>query len=312
MLLSSRTIRLEKRFLIYGSGTKFLPLLSPKKGWRANLERVMFALCRFPSMRKNHVLTQLNEELSSSPTDFLLYYTGDYKNTNWIGVVQDSMQSEYFVKMYKDAGVARKEHEKSTLACSLFSRFFTVAEPLAYSEHLLSVSLLRKRSNVQIEDVWERVVEQSVSLYHEQQKEGTWGEHVSWAPPELRHTPAVMGHGDLSHWNCFLNERQELCLIDYEEVGWYPPMYDCFHLLLKPTLLHRPAEIPHGDCLFLANTWKCSVEQVLVWMYVYLACENEKDRIRNMELNNPHIESTIRNRSVVQKECKKRVTDHRT
>ena len=42
-------------------------------------------------------------------------------------------------------------------------------------------------------------------------------------------------------------------------------------------------------------------------MFVYLACENEKDRVRNMALNNPHIESTIQNRRVVQQECKKRV-----
>ena len=307
MILSSRTIRLEKRFLIYGSGTRFLSLLSPKKGWRASLEKVVFSVCRAPSFRRSRVLKQLNNELPVKPTDFLLYYTGDYKNTTWIGVVQDSNQTEYFVKVYKDVGMARQEYEKSEMACSLFSQFFTVAAPLSYSEHILSVSLLHKKSNVLIEDVWNRVVEQSVWLYRAKQKEGSWGADVSWAPLDLRHTPAVRAHGDLSHWNCFVNTQQELCLIDYEEIGWYPPMYDCFHLLLKPTLLHRPAEIPLEECRHLATTWDCSLEQVLVWMYVYLACENEKDRLRNMDLHNPHIESTIKNRSVVQQECKKRV-----
>ena len=307
MILSSRTIRLEKRFLIYGSGTRFLSLLSPKKGWRASLEKVMFFLCRFPSFRRNNVLSQLKKELLVVPEDFLLYYTGDYKNTSWIGVVQDAARTEFFVKIYKDSGVAQQEYEKSALACSLFSQFFTVATPLAYSEHILSVSLLHKQSNVLIEDVWNQVVDQSVWLYHEYQKEGSWESDVSWAPDELKHTPAVRAHGDLSHWNCFVNEQQELCLIDYEEIGWYPPMYDCFHLLLKPTLLHRPADIPLEQCRYLATAWDCSLEQVLVWMYVYLACENEKDRLRNMELNNPHIELTIQNRSVVQQDCKKRV-----
>ena len=221
--------------------------------------------------------------------------------------MQDSSHTEYFVKVYKDLGVARQEYQKSELACSLFSQFFTVAAPLAYSDHILSVSLLHKKSNVLVEDVWSRVVEQSFWLYCDQQKEGSWDADTSWAPSELRHTPAVMAHGDLSHWNCFVNEKQELCLIDYEEIDWYPPMYDCFHLLLKPVLLHRPAAIPLKQCQYLAKTWKCSLEQVFVWMFVYLACENEKDRVRNIALNNPHIESTIQNRSVVQQECKKRV-----
>ena len=307
MIFSSRTIRLEKRFLIHGQGKEYLPLLSPKKGWRAGVEKIIFSLCRFPSFRRSSVLRQLKSELSTEPTDFLLYYTGDYKNTTWIGVVKDSTQSEYFVKIYKSAGVAKEEYEKSTFACSFFSRYFTVAAPLDHSEHILSVSLLRKKSNVLIQEVWDRVVEQSLWLYHNQQKEGPWKSYVSWAPPRFRHTPGVVAHGDLSHWNCFINEEGELCLIDYEEVGWYPPMYDCFHLLLKPTLLHRPAEIPLNECHYLAEKWECSLEQVFVWMYVYLASENEKDRLRNIELNNSHIAATIRNRSAVQQECKKHV-----
>ena len=305
MIFSSRTIRLEKRFLIYGAGKRYLPLLSPKKGWRASAEKIVFALCLVPSLRRSRVLKQLKSELSNPPTDFLLYYTGDYKNTTWIGVVQDAVQREYFAKVYKHTAMAKEEYEKSTFACSFFSRFFTVALPLSYSEHILCVSLLRKKSNVLIEDVWSRVVEQSLWLYHNEKKEGSWDSYVSWAPEHLRNTPSVVAHGDLSHWNCFLSEEGELCLIDYEEVGWYPPMYDCFHLLLKPTLLHRPADIPLEECAFLADQWKCSLEQVLVWMYAYLACENEKDRLRNAELNNSHIASTIHNRSVVQQECQK-------
>lgn len=307
MILSSRTIRFEKRFLVYGSGTRFLSLLSPKTGWRSRLEGIVFYLCRFPSFRRKGILEQLKKELLVVPEHFLLYYTGDYKNTSWIGVVQDSARTEFFVKVYKDAGVAQQEYEKSMLACSLFSRFFTVATPLAYSEHILSVSLLHKKSNVRVEEVWMKVVEQSIWLYREHQKEGSWESDVSWAPYELRHTPAVRAHGDLSHWNCFVNEQLELCLIDYEEIGWYPPMYDCFHLLLKPTLLHRPADIPLEQCRTLATTWKCSLEQVFVWMYVYLACENKKDRLRNKKLNNPHISKVIQNRSAVQQDCRKRV-----
>lgn len=269
------------------------------------MERTAFSLFRIPSIHHRDVLAQIRRELNIDVHRFLLYYTGDYKNTRWIGVVEDGSHREMFVKVYKKSAIARTEYEKTEQAYAAFTDFFRIATPQSYSEHVLALSVLRKKQNVSVQDVWRRVVEQSVSLYRKEKRLGLWDAYATWAPAHLRETPAVLAHGDLSHWNCFVDEQNVLCLIDYEEVGWYPPMYDCFHLLLKPILLHRPAEIPHDACMELARSFGCSFAQVLVWLVIYLECENEKDRIRNEVLKNQHIEQTIQNRLVLLDTCKK-------
>ena len=309
LMFSSRTLRLKKRYLLYGAGSKFFGLLSPKKGWRSWVERCAFSLFRMPSIRNRSVLQQLQEELGWKVSEFLLFYTGDYKHTSWIGVVQEESHRQSFIKIYKHGGAARTEYEKTKCAEETFSPFFRVAEPRLYSDHILALSVLRKEHNVSVQDVWAQVLQQSVSLYRKEQRPGKWAAYMSWVPQQLRTAPAVLGHGDLSHWNCFVDDQGVLCLIDYEEVDWYPPMYDCFHLLLKPTLLHRPADIPLDECVELSQTCACSFEQVLVWLCIYLECENEKDRTRNTLLQSKHIEKTIHNRQVLHEGCKKHLLD---
>ena len=304
LLWWARTVRGEKRYLVGGKGSSFFALLSPKAGWRRFLEQSMFFVSRFPE-RDHEVVRYITSELGSTPSDFLLYYTGDYKDTDWIGLIRKENALLAFVKLYKEAGLAKQNYECCLLAQQYFSPFFATASPLQYSEHILALGVLHKAHNISIQRVWSRVFIQSLSLYeHRDVSLLAWDlTKEKWIPTKWRYAPRVFAHGDLSHWNCFVDRNGVLCLIDYEEVGWYPPFYDCFHLLLKPTLLHQKSSLPEEECLQIAGMANTDKGQVLVWLYLYLEEENQKDILRNTKLQNQKIAQTIENRKHLQQEC---------
>ncbi|MEC7985128.1 MAG: phosphotransferase, partial [Myxococcota bacterium] len=101
-------------------------------------------------------------------------------------------------------------------------------------------------------------------------------------------------HGDLSHWNCFLDSAGRLCLIDYEEVGLYPPLYDWFHLTLKPSLLKPHCEFPEEALVKIAERFSLPQEKVLAWLWLYLLLEMCKDARRNRVLLSEKINREIR------------------
>ena len=77
------------------------------KGWKASAEKIVFALCRVPSLRRSRVLQQLSE-LSISLQIFYSTTQGTTKIPTWIGVVQDAAKREYFAKVYKHAAMAKE------------------------------------------------------------------------------------------------------------------------------------------------------------------------------------------------------------
>jgi|GEM_PF-4883747 len=300
---SARNLRFSKRYLVVGDGQHFFHLLSPKQGWRFWLEKSIFRISHVPSFRSAHIHQRISDALGEVQS-FLLYNTSDYKNTSWIGVTKTKAGLICFVKIYKDPRDAQENFRISQQAEELFSSFFTVSSALQCRDSILSFSLLQKSRNVSIEEVWPHVLKQSIALYRQGVESERWVSDVMWAPEELRICREVWGHGDLSHWNCFWNQEDEICLIDYEEVDRYPPLYDCFHLLLKPTLLHRPAQIPVLQCEEMAHALELSIDHIFVWLDLYLSLENRKDIHRNKVLQSEEIRRTIENRRKTQECCR--------
>ena len=300
---SARNLRFSKRYLILGDGICFFDIISPKKGWRFQCESWIMRMTRFPSLRSKHLHQELRVALGSH-SDFLLYNTSDYKDTRWIGVVKREKEAPFFIKVYKEQEIAEKNFRLSNLAKEHFSSIFRLSNPIDCAGRVLSFSLLKKAQNVSIEEVWTYALQQSLDLYHTGLDTQKWSTELQWVSKDFHFCKEVWGHGDLSHWNCFLDTEGRLCLIDYEELDLYPPFYDCFHLLLKPTLLHHSAKIPIEYCEEIAKAIDTSVIQVLVWLYLYLDIENKKDSYKNMLLKNEAIEKTIQNRKKTQEICK--------
>ena len=236
------------------------------------------------------------------PRSFLFFDTSSYKNTDFIGIVERENETISFVKIYKETCIAAENREKARTAHTLFSSSFEVAAVEQGDGRILALTLLSKVRNTSVEEVWPKVLEHSVALLHDATQQREWTE-LSWYEGN-RSSKEVMGHGDLSHWNCFWNQEDQLCLIDYEEIALYPPMYDCFHLLLKPSLLHGTVEIPISRCKEIANACNHSLEEVGTWLYLYLDSENKKDIHRNKKLQNSLVDETIDNRRIMQQKCK--------
>ena len=303
MIFSGRNLWLKKRYLVFGAGYDFHHILSPRKGFKHRIDALTLRYLRFPSLRRNWVLDRVQDGFSRSVSAFLFFDTSDYKDTHFIGVVAFRNGDRCFTKIYKDESDAVENREKAHLAQQYFSDSFVVAKPIPSTGCIAALTLLDKKSNAEIDQVWSVVRNHSVKLYKQAHKIKEWGTILSWYSG-VTTTKLVVGHGDLSHWNCFWNDSGALCLIDYEEIDYYAPMYDCFHLLLKPTLLNTTAELPMAQCIELAEHSGESLDRVLLWLYVYLETENSKDRARNVLLRNKAIDRAIDNRLDLQKKCK--------
>ena len=314
MVFSGRNLWLQKRYLVWGSGTKFHHILSPRQGFKHALDSLTLRFLRLPSLRRRWVFDVLKEGFDQSVCSFLFFDTSDYKNTHFIGVVELDDGQTYFTKIYKDATEAERNREKTDLAQRYFSEAFVVAQSVPSAGRMVALALLPKKHNATIAQVWSVVRDHSIDLYKQSQDQEIqrsthtkdWSGALAWYTGSPI-TVLVMGHGDLSHWNCFWNTANELCLIDYEEIGLYVPMYDCFHLLLKPTLLNQKAELPMERCMELAQGTGVGIERVLLWLYLYLETENNKDQQRNVLLGNISIAQAIDNRLDLQKKCREKI-----
>ena len=116
-------------------------------------------------------------------------------------------------------------------------------------------------------------------------------------------------HGDLSHWNCFMDRSKRLCLIDYEEMGEYLPLYDWFHLLLKPSLLKPGCLFPEKELVCISELLMLKKERVLSWMWLYLLLEIRKDMYRNQDLQSAKIEREIFFKRALWLESEKRLLE---
>ena len=297
---------LKKRYLVLGSGRKFHHVLSPRQGLKHKLDALTLRFLQAPSLRRRWIFDVLKEGFDHSVQSFLFFDTSDYKNTNFIGIVELEDGRTFFTKIYKDAAEAQINRNRSELAQQYFSGSFVVAASVPCRGRLVALSLLPKKQNASIEQVWSVVRDHSVELYKKSHRIQDWTAILSWYTGSPV-TASVVGHGDLSHWNCFWNTENELCLIDYEEIDFYAPMYDCFHLLLKPTLLNKKADLPMPRCLELAQATGVNLDRVLLWLYLYLETENNKDQKRNVLLGNISIAQAIDNRLDLQKKCREKI-----
>ena len=309
MLYSGRNLWLKKRYLVYGKGVHFHRVISVRQGWKHLLDYGILRCSLFPSLRRRWVVKELTISLSSPPTSFLFFDTSDYKDTYFIGQVAQEDGKVVFVKIYKEEAIAQKNRQQTQRANEVFADSFVVAQLQNSGGRVLSLEVLQKARNATIEEVWPLVFAHSLSMYRTAEKEHDWSPIVPWYTGD-KITKEVVGHGDLSHWNCFWDEKSRLCLVDYEELGDYPPMYDCFHLLLKPTLLNTTADIPMWACNEIATATQEDVSRVLLWLFLYLACENKKDRTRNKILNNSYIAQAIENRCDLQQKCQEKIQSY--
>ncbi|MEC7987170.1 MAG: phosphotransferase, partial [Myxococcota bacterium] len=245
----ANTIRLQRRYLVYSSGSRFYSFVDPKRGWKGQMSRLLFQL-QIPTRRGREEKTILEREFHDVVSEFLLYDTHDYKTTSWIGVVALETRPPVFVKIYKRREDAAQNFLRSQKAGDIFTPYFALAESFYFDGLICAYSLLNKRRNVDIADVEERVLKRYAAEFSKRE----WAVRTSdWLseddmkllqrwdvrfPLEMFKRAGreqMWSHGDLSHWNCFLDSAGRLCLIDYEEVGLYPPLYDWFHLTLKPS-----------------------------------------------------------------------------
>ena len=316
---SARSIRWEKRYLIYKGGAQFFDYIDTREGWKRTCGKMLFRL-QIPTRGGIKERNLLEEELAEPIHHFLLYDTHDYKSTAWIGVVEVGQKKRYFVKIYKKASDAADSFARSEIAMRVFSPYFILSKAQYFGGTVCAYSLLQKKRNVAIAEVEETILQRYAKELPEMSNETD-----SWISEQEQHNFAMAGieidqnilqraglqqmwsHGDFSHWNCFEDRSNALCLIDYEEVGLYPPLYDWFHLILKPSLLKPGCVFPEKELNRVSTRLQQSEEVVVSWMWLYLLLEMRKDLYRNRVLKSPKIDKEIHYKQILWQECQERL-----
>ncbi len=314
------SIRLQRRYLIYNRGARFYSRLDTRRRWRKRLGSLLFKI-QLPTRYGAAPLAKLEEELGDRVRDFLLYDTHDYKSTQWVGVVALEGDRELFVKIYKEKAAAAENALRSQKAAEIFAPYFGLSESSYFGGRVCAYSLLQKKRNVSIAEVEERVLERYAGAFsnpnamnrdtgwfseEDQARLSSHGFTICSVILQRAGTQAMWSHGDLSHWNCFFDRSGQLCLIDYEEVGIYPPLYDWFHLILKPSLLKPGCVFPAPAILGASRRFRLEETQLVAWLWLYLLLEIQKDLLRNQVLRSEKIQQEIEYKRILWEECRVR------
>jgi hypothetical protein len=235
-------------------------------------------------------------EATGAVAAFLLY-TGYYKETVLVGPVQSGDGAKLFVKCYQQLDRAIAEVECATRVQSLAGDYFRLARVVKRADNIVAYELLphgrRAAPLAAVQDaaaaMGRNVLERCTAtratdnLIGEGFVDlgGQFSPELAADLRALRDARIELAwpecHGDLTPWNVFMNDQDQLCLIDYERAGRGPPLADLFHLHTQPAALVGKHELAFRSSTSAARDAGFDAAQVRWWYVVYLALQLEVD-----------------------------------
>ena len=200
-------------------------------------------------IKLNNTTKQEIDRLSNSEFEFSLINTSWYKNSNFIGVIENP-RSKYFIKSFKEEDYALLEyHNYQTLEKSIYSKYFKLPEvriskrniflpfqdighPVDYNDALRLINKIN--AQIQPTNTPEALIRKALQAI-----ENNIPTAISFADSILNDASMswYLSHGDYKCENligCAKNGSdsfRQISLVDYENVGIYSKNYDKIHLI---------------------------------------------------------------------------------
>jgi hypothetical protein len=249
----------HRQYLASGDAAAFVDLISPVRGWRrtADAVAVRFGM----QFGRRHATGDTAEDwqelcaVVGEPVTALLLDTAYYKSTTFVGPFQVVDGSRVFVKVFRSADDAATEVERASAFAMRCSPEFRPARLLRPAGRVVLYELLERSGPVPAQ-----LLDDASSAWCRRMLDHPEAPESLFVPPAelaamageaslplvdctegLRRCPpmpAVLAHGDLTPWNAFVDDHDEICLVDYERVGRSTPFADYFHFAIQPEALH--------------------------------------------------------------------------
>ena len=235
------------------------------------------------------------EELLGEVKSAILLDTSSYKPTSLVGIVEAKNSSKSFIKIYPEEIDLPKIRAQQKLIEDLTDGIAGTCDLLVARKGvliydfigrtvlrknrrlvqktamLLSKSTFKNRdSNINPKDLCDYSL--NADNIHQTFDKIDFKSHLTNLQRRARHEPLLPCHGDLTTWNSIISEDQSVHLVDYENVGFFPPFFDYIHFVLQPKTLKTNFSINVSKLTKdIAKEAEVSEHRAALWIDLWIA-----------------------------------------